>query len=125
GTDTDLVLRARAGSADAIDALYERCGERLLGYIRLKMGRDLRTRMESRDILQSTLIKSVEHFAEFQGSRSASLMAWLAAIAEREIRDRVDHGHRQRRDAAREVPLATDALLPSPVRSALTQAVVN
>src|SRR5262245_26704786 len=101
--DTDLLQRAKAGSPEALNTLYERCGSRLLAYIRLRMGRELRARLESRDILQSTLLKSVEHFGEFQGSRTPSLMAWLAAIAEREIRDRVEHAHRQRRDQAREV----------------------
>src|SRR5262245_42320603 len=101
--DTDLLLRAKAGSPDALNTLYERCGGRLLAYIRLRMGRELRSRLESRDVLQSTLLKSVEHFDEFRGSRTPSLMAWLSAIAEREIRDRADFDRRQRRDAAREV----------------------
>ena len=32
-------------------------------------------------------------------------MAWLARIAENEIRDQADYHRRQRRDAARAVPL--------------------
>jgi len=32
-------------------------------------------------------------------------MAWMARIAENEIRDRADYQDRQRRDAARRVPL--------------------
>ena len=112
----DLVERAKAGSADAINELYERCAGRLLAYIRLRMGRELRARLESRDILQATLLKSVEHLADFEGQHSGSLMAWLAKIAEHEIRDRADYQQRQRRDAAREVALETDAALPAPAR---------
>jgi RNA polymerase sigma-70 factor (ECF subfamily) len=122
---TDLLLQAKAGSPEALNTLYERCGGRLLAYIRLRMGRELRSRLESRDVLQSTLLKSVEHFDEFRGSRTPSLMAWLSAIAEREIRDRADFDRRQRRDAAREVPLETDALLPAHARSALTHAILS
>ena len=121
----DLLERAKAGSADAVNELYERCAGRLLAYIRLRMGRDLRARLESRDILQATLLKSVEHFEDFEGQHSGSLMAWLAKIAEHEIRDRADYQHRQRRDAAREVPIETDAALPAAARSALSQAILT
>jgi RNA polymerase sigma-70 factor (subfamily 1) len=121
----NLVERAKAGSADAVNELYERCAGRLLAYIRLKMGRELRARLESRDILQATLLKSVEHLKDFEGQHGGSLMAWLAKIAEHEIRDRADYQQRQRRDAAREVPIDTDAALPAPARSALSQAILT
>jgi RNA polymerase sigma-70 factor, ECF subfamily len=124
-TSADLLRRAKAGSADALDELYERCGGRLLAYIRLRIGRDLRTKLESRDILQVTLLKSLEHLTEFRGSHTPSLMAWLAKIADHEIRDRVDYHRRERRDAAREVVIDTDAALPAPARSALTKAIFN
>ena len=51
---TALIERARAGSPDAINALYERLSPRILAYIRLRLGRDLRARMESRDIERRT-----------------------------------------------------------------------
>jgi RNA polymerase sigma-70 factor (ECF subfamily) len=53
-------------------------------------------------------------------------MAWLARIAENEIRDRADYTSRARRDAARRVPLdeAADAL-PAPVRQALSQVIFD
>jgi RNA polymerase sigma-70 factor (ECF subfamily) len=121
----DLVKRAQAGSADALDRMYEQCAGRLLAFIRLRMGRELRTRLESRDILQATLLKSLEHLADFEGAHSRSLMAWLAKIAEHEIRDRVDYQKRERRDAAREVRLETDPSLPAVARSALTQAIMT
>jgi RNA polymerase sigma-70 factor (ECF subfamily) len=123
--DTDLLLRAKAGSPEALNTLYERSAGRLLAYIRLRMGRELRSRLESRDVLQSTLLKSVEHFDEFRGGRIPSLMAWLSTIAEREIRDRVDFDRRDRRDAGREVRLDTDAALPAHARSALTHAILS
>jgi RNA polymerase sigma factor (sigma-70 family) len=124
-TGGNLVTRTQAGSADALDRMYERCAGRLLAFIRLRMGRELRTRLESRDILQATLLKSIEHFPEFEGTHSGSLMAWLARIAEHEIRDRLDYQKRARRDAAREVRLETDPSLPAVARSALTRAIMT
>ena len=128
------VRDALAGSKEALERVYERSAPRLLAFIRLKMGRTLRAQMESRDILQATLMKSFQHLDDFRGSDTQSLGAWLARIAEREIADRVDFHRRQRRDAAREEALdvqstasteSTGAAVPAPVRSALTQAILD
>jgi RNA polymerase sigma-70 factor (ECF subfamily) len=116
---------AQAGSDEALERLYQRSAPKLLAYIRLRMGRSLRARIESRDILQATLLRSFERFGDFRGSDSRSLAAWLARIAEREIADRADFHHRRRRDAGREEPLVEPADVPAPVRSALTQAILD
>jgi RNA polymerase sigma-70 factor, ECF subfamily len=121
----DLLRDARAGSPEALNLLYERVAARLLAYIRLRLGRDLRGRLESRDILQSTLLKSFQKIGDFRGSETRSLMAWLARIAEREIRDCADYQHRQRRDAAREMPLDDDAPVPAITRSALSRVILD
>lgn len=122
---TNVLRDALAGSSEALERLYERMGPRLLAYIRLRMGRDLRARLESRDILQSALLRSFERLADFRGSDPRALAAWLARIAEREIADRADYHHRHRRDAAREESLDEGAAVPAPVRSALTQAILD
>jgi RNA polymerase sigma-70 factor (ECF subfamily) len=80
--------------------LLERCAGKLLALIRLRLGPSLRAEVESRDVLQSTLLKALTRFADFEGGERGSLMAWLARIAENEIRDLADFHGRQRRDAA-------------------------
>ena len=75
---TDLLQAAKAGSPHARDLLYERCAGRLLGYIRLRLGPQLRARLESRDILQATLLKSIKHLDGFRGERSARVPHGLA-----------------------------------------------
>jgi RNA polymerase sigma-70 factor (ECF subfamily) len=122
---SELLQRARCGSPEALNLLYERCAGRLLAFIRLRLGKELRLRLESRDILQATLLKSVEHLGELKGDQTQSLMAWLARIAEHEIRDCADFHHRQRRDAAREMPLDDDAPLPALTRSALSRVILD
>jgi RNA polymerase sigma-70 factor (ECF subfamily) len=121
---TLLLQEARAGSPEALARLYERYGARVLAFIRLKMGRDLRARVESRDVLQATLMKSFERLDQFAGDSSASLMGWLARIAENEIRDQADFHGRHRRAAAVEVAIdgsRTD--LRAPARSALSEVI--
>ena len=123
---TALLREARAGAPGALDDLYGRVAGRLLAVIRLRLGPDLRSRLESRDVLQATLLKSFEHLGDFEGDNGSSLMAWLARIAEHEIRDRADHLHRQCRDAAREVPLEDAATVtPAGARSALSQVLLD
>ena len=121
----DLLARAREGSPDALNIIYERISGRLLAYIRLRMGRELRTRLESRDLLQASLLKSFQKIGDFRGTETRSLMAWLARIAEHEILDSVDHLHRQRRDAAREAPLDESAAVPAITRSALSRVILG
>jgi RNA polymerase sigma-70 factor (ECF subfamily) len=121
----ELLERARSGSPEALNLLYEQCAGRLLAFIRLRLGKDLRTRLESRDILQATLVKSLEHLGDLKGHETRSLMAWLSRIAEHEIRDCADFHHRQRRDAARETVLEDDALLPALTRSALSRVILD
>jgi len=124
-TSSDLLQRARSGSPEALNLLYERCAGRLLAFIRLRLGRDLRSRLESRDILQATLVKSLEHLGDLKGDETRSLMAWLARIAEHEIQDCADFHHRQRRDAARETAIDDAVPLPALTRSALSRVILD
>src|SRR5438128_2380959 len=96
---------AAIGSTRALEELYARSAGKLLSLIRLRMGKQLRAELESRDILQATMLRGFERLPQFEGTNSDSLMAWLARIAENEVRDRVDHQHAQRRDATLEVPI--------------------
>jgi RNA polymerase sigma-70 factor (ECF subfamily) len=109
---TDLLREARDGSDDALDRLFQRCAPKLLALIRLRLGRELRQRVESRDVLNETLLKAFERLDQLTAQDGAALMGWLARIAENEIHDLRDYHGRQRRDAACEVhdPGALDGL---------------
>jgi RNA polymerase sigma-70 factor (ECF subfamily) len=122
---TALLRRVRDGSPGALDALLGHCAGRLLTAIRLRLGPDLRARIESRDVLQACLLKSFERIGEFERSEGASLQAWLARIAENEIRDLADYHHRRRRDLHADTPLADDRPLVAHVRSQLSQVILS
>lgn len=104
-TSADLLARARHGDRQALDAVFERSAGKLLALIRLRLGRDLRRRVESRDVLQATMLKAFERLADLRASETSSFLGWLAAIAENEIRDLAAFHGRERRDARREVAL--------------------
>lgn len=102
---TTLLLQAREGSNDAMNRLFDHVAVRLLALIRLRMGSELRRRMESRDILQASMIKAFKHLDQLKAEDSESLMAWLARIAENEIRDQIENQSRKPRDMDRNVPI--------------------
>ncbi|MEJ2110235.1 MAG: RNA polymerase sigma factor [Acidobacteriota bacterium] len=124
---TTLLQQAKAGSGDAMNLLFEHIAERLLAFIRLRMGSRLRSRMESRDILQASMLKAFEHLEQLKGEKSESLMAWLARIAENEIRDQADFQGRRRRDIDRSVPIENeeDRALKAQVRSQVSQVIFS
>ncbi len=100
---TALIRGAKAGVEKDLDSLFERFAGRLLALIRARMGPGLRAHTESRDILNASLLKAFQDIDQFERSDGRSLMAWLARIAENEMRDQVDYLRRQRRDAAKVV----------------------
>jgi len=104
-TTTELLRRAREGSADALGTLLDMPALRLLALIRVRLGPRLRAEVESRDVLQGTLLRAIQGFERFAGQGRGSLMAWLCRIAENEIRDLAAYHGRARRDAARRVSL--------------------
>jgi len=123
---TTLLLEAREGSEQALNRLFEQCGERLLGLIRLRMGAKLRSRMESTDLLNATLLRAFRSFDSLEARNTPSLMAWLARIAESEIRDEADRLNAQRRDAAKEVALDSGvAELAARLRSQTSRLVLS
>lgn len=123
---TALLRQARTGSEEALDLLYRRYADRLLATIRLRMGPELRGQLESRDLLQSCLMKSFESIDQFEQAHEGSLMAWLSRIAENEIRDQIKFQRRQRRDARRNLPIDEAAKpLEQKVRSSLSRVILG
>jgi RNA polymerase sigma-70 factor (ECF subfamily) len=106
---SSLFAAARQGSRTALDEVFARYGGRLHALIRMRLGPDLRRRLESRDILQATLLKAFQGIHRFDGSGSRSMMAWLGTIAQAEICDQADYHRRQKRDSGRETALASKA----------------
>lgn len=120
-----LLARARKGSRKALDRLFAECGERLLALIRLRLGPGLRGQLESRDVLQQTFLNAFQHVDRFRGSDRRTLMAWLAGIAENEIRHQAAFQRRQKRDARRAVPLDEEVVrLEAQIRSTSSRLVL-
>lgn len=102
-----LVRRAQDGDRAALQSLFERYYDRVRRIARLRLGQPLRHRMDSGDIVQETFIAALGAFDHFEVRDESSLLQWLAVLLENRIRDASDWNDAARRNAAREVPLAS------------------
>ncbi len=101
----DLLSRAQGGDRAALERLFARYYPRVLPIIRVRIGRLLRARVESGDILQDTFLAALRSFDRFEIRDEAAFLNWLARIAEHQIQDAADFFGAQKRNVAREVPL--------------------
>jgi RNA polymerase sigma-70 factor (ECF subfamily) len=95
-----LVGAAQAGDRRAYEALFERYAERLLLYVRLRLGAALRGKVSPFDVLQETFLAAHKAFAEFDQRDEDSFSHWIHRIAHNRIRDLADHHGAQRRAPA-------------------------
>jgi RNA polymerase sigma-70 factor (ECF subfamily) len=104
----DLVARAQGGDRAAVQQLFSRYYERVRRIVRLRLGRALRGKLDSNDILQDVFLDALKNLDRFQMLNKGSFINWLARVAEHRIRDAADRFGAAKRDAAREVPIWED-----------------
>lgn len=103
-SDRELLDRvSRTGDSRALAALYVRHRERLMLVIRQRLGRALRARLDSEDILQSAFVDAVRDWPRAPRTDEAFL-PWAARVIETTIRDRARRLARGKRNPARETP---------------------
>lgn len=99
-----LVRRAKEGQKEALGRLLDRYYERVRKIVQLRLGDKLRGLLDSDDILQDTFISAIKSFDRFEMHNEASVINWLARIAERAIKRQAQHHGAQKRKA-RQVPI--------------------
>ncbi len=101
----ELIVLAKEGDKFALDRLYRVYGERVRWMVRLRMGTELRSQLESMDLVQDTLIHAFGGLDSFTYRNEGDFVRWLSKIAENSLRDNVDRLHAGKRDIRKEVPL--------------------
>ena len=76
----------------------------LRAFVHIRLGRALRTKEESQDLVQSVCREVLAELPRAEPQRGG-FREWLLHVAENKIRDRWRYWQRERRDAAREVEL--------------------
>ena len=105
----ELVTLAKGGNEPALEQLCRVYGERVRRIIRLRMGKELRSKLESMDMVQDVLMCAFRDLEDFTYTSEGDLLRWLGKIAENRIRDNLDKLHADKRDIRKEIPLHDDA----------------
>lgn len=100
-----LLERVRAGDLVAREALLSEHLPALRGFVRLRLGRALRSKEESVDLVQSICGDLLEDLRSFEPRGAGSFRRWLLQRAENKLRARGRFWARERRAPGREVPL--------------------
>ena len=97
----DLVARARAGDQGAYDRLFALAADRVLLFLRVRIGPELRTRLEPMDVLQEAYAEALAAFPRFEYRGDDTFARWLCRIAENKVRGLAKyHGAQKRRSGA-------------------------
>lgn len=100
-----LVVQAQEGDVSALDRLCGIYAERVRRIVRFRMGPELRSNLESMDLVQEVLIEAVRDLDQFTYSSEGDFLRWLSNIVENTIRDNVDKIHAAKRDVRRQMSL--------------------
>ena len=100
-----LVTLAQGGDDSALGQLCGIYAERVRRIVRFRMGPELRSQLESMDLVQEALIEAVKDLGDFTYSSDGDFLRWLSSIVENTIRDNVDRIHAAKRDVRRQVSL--------------------
>ena len=100
----ELVALAQEGDHSALDQLCRVYGERVQRMVRFRMGRELRSKLESMDLVQDAFVAAVKDLDDFEYRNEGDFLRWMSKIAENRIRDHMKRLHADKRDIRREVP---------------------
>ncbi len=101
----ELVALAKEGDKSALNHLYRVYAERVRWMVRFRMSKKLRSKLESMDVVQNTLIHAFSGLDSFTYKNEGDFVRWLSKIAENELRGSLKKLHTDKRDIRKEVPL--------------------
>jgi len=111
-----LVILAKGGDESALGRLYRVYGERVRWMVRFRMSKELRSRLESMDLVQDVFVHAFGALEDFTYKNEGDFIRWLSKITQNALRDNLDKLHAAKRDIRKELRLggynlATDGVL--------------
>ena len=100
-----LVALAQDGGESALNQLCKVYSARVLWIIRLRMGAELRSKLESMDLVQDVLMSALKDLGNFKYKTEGDFLRWLSRIAENRLRGHLHRLHANKRDIRKEVQL--------------------
>ncbi len=77
----------------------------LRAFVRLRMGRELRSQEESSDLVQSVAREVLQHADRLQHGGEVGFREWLFTTAHRKVVNRLEHWRAAKRDTSKALPL--------------------
>ena len=111
-----LVILAKGGDESALERLYRVYGERVRWMVRFRMGKALRSRLESMDLVQDVFVNAFGALGDFTYKNEGDFVRWLSKITQNALADNRDKLHAAKRDIRKELRFgghnsATDGVL--------------
>jgi RNA polymerase sigma factor (sigma-70 family) len=113
----DLLELARAGNRDALSTLIERCLPALTRWAHGRLPGSTRDAMETTDLVQEVILRSLHHLDRFEARHVGALQAYLRQAVINRIRDEVRRV--QRRPPALELIHEPQSDAISPLEAAI------
>jgi RNA polymerase sigma-70 factor (ECF subfamily) len=101
----ELVTLAKGGDEPALGQLCSVYGERVRRIIRLRMGAEIRPRLDSMDLVQDALVSALGGLKDFTYKNEGDFLRWLVRITQNQLRDNLDKLYTDKRDIRKEVRL--------------------
>jgi RNA polymerase sigma-70 factor (ECF subfamily) len=108
----DLLARARGGDARAFDLLYARYAPRLREWARGRLPLRSRDLLDTEDIVQEVLVRSLKHVASFEPRADGGFHAYLRQAINNRVRDELRRVKREPERTALESNQADAGLSP-------------
>jgi len=100
-----LVTLAKGGDESALEQICRVYAERIRWMVRLRMGKELRSKLDSMDVVQDALLHALGGIEGFTYENEGDFVRWLSRIAENALRDNWERFHAEKRDIRKEIPL--------------------
>jgi len=100
-----LVAMAQDGDESALNRLCKVYGTRVLWIVRLRMGKELRRKLDSMDLVQDAFVSALKDLGSFTYRNEGDFLRWLSRIAENKLRGHLHRLHANKRDIRKEVQL--------------------
>jgi RNA polymerase sigma-70 factor, ECF subfamily len=113
----ELVERAKQGDRSALDTLMERYQPRLVRWASGRLPSYARTLLDTSDLVQETLIRTVERLAGFEGRGPGAFEGYVRRAILNRIQDQVRWA--RRRPPSERIPETLTTTMPSPLELAI------
>lgn len=100
-----LIERYHGGDRGALEELWRRYYPRVERIVRVRLGSELRRRVEVADVVQDTLLSAFKGLDDYRPREDARFIDWMATIAMHSTASLAKHEKAQKRDFRREVEM--------------------